>query len=199
MQIISKYFQSILILALLIILGCNSAEKKEISLNEARADIAFISNSVVGNNVSNTKENLNIDALEIIVIQCSNGYEYAMHGHDFNPIIESELNEFEDINVQPFPYKTLMGVSYQGVFDKRYCPPIIEKVNVDFLVLTRFENGFVLNQTEMDWGYELRIVNTQTLEQVNSISAHSLKDYQQIEKHIKDNIEKLKADIEKLK
>ena len=41
--------------------------------------------------------------------------------------------------------------------------------------------------------------DTETLEQIKSINAHNLKDYTDIEKHIKDNIEKLKTDIEKLK
>jgi len=51
----------------------------------------------------------------------------------------------------------------------------------------------------MKWGYELRIVNTETLEQENTISAFDLNDYSEIEKHIQENIEKLKNDIEKLK
>jgi hypothetical protein len=94
-----------------------------------------------------------------------------------------------------------MGVAYQGVFDKKYCPPIIEKVDVDFLILTRFdkEYGELTSSDEMRWGYELKIVNTETLEQIKSINAHDLKDYKDIEKHIKDNIEKLKTDIEKIK
>jgi len=141
-----------------------------------------------------------IDTLKIIVVQCANGYEYAMNSYNFNPVIENELNKFKNILVKPFPFKTLMGVSYQGVFDKKYCQPIIDKVNVDFLILTRFDKGYSgLNQTEMKWGYELKIVNTETLEQVNSINAHNLNGFLEIEKHIKDNIGILKADIEKLK
>ena len=60
--------------------------------------------------------------LELIIVQCANGYEYAMHNYDFNPTIENELNQFENIKVKPFPFKTLMCVTYQGVFDKKYCP-----------------------------------------------------------------------------
>lgn len=156
------------------------------------------SSTPLGNEIS-INDTLIIDTLEIIVVQCANGYEYAMHNYDFNPIIEDELNKFENIEVKPFPLKTLMGVAYQGVFDKKYCPPIIEKVNVDFLILTRFDKRYgELNSTEMKWGYELRIVNTETMKQINSINAHNLNDYTELEKHIKDNIQILKSDIEKL-
>lgn len=140
------------------------------------------------------------DTLKVIVVQCANGYNYSQLGYSFNHIIEEELNKFDNILVKPFPLKALMGVSYQGVFDKKYCPPIIEKVDADFLVLTRFTSEHIaLNRSEMDWGYELRIVNTSNLRQVNSINAHDLKKYEEIERHIRDNIKTLKTEIEKLK
>lgn len=56
-------------------------------------------------------EDLKIDTLDVIVVQCANGYEYAMYNYDFNPVIEKELNKFENINVKPFPLITLMGVT----------------------------------------------------------------------------------------
>lgn len=154
---------------------------------------------------TNTKDcpdpgSIKTDTLKVIVVQCSNGYTYAQRGYSFNHVIEKELDKFENIHVQPLPLKALMGVSYQGVFDKKYCPPIIEKVDADFLVLTRFASEYLtLNTTETGWGYELRIVSTRNLEQANSISAHSLKEYKQIEQHIKDNINTLRTEIENLK
>lgn len=140
------------------------------------------------------------DTLKVIVVQCANGYNYSQLGYSFNHIIEEELNKFDNILVKPFPLKALMGVSYQGVFDKKYCPPIIEKVDADFLVLTRFTSEHIaLNRSEMDWGYQLRIVNTSNLKQVNSINAHDLKKYEEIEQHIKDHISTLKTEIENLR
>jgi hypothetical protein len=195
-----KYFQILIFLPLLTIIGCNSSDRKEQNITEEKKDSVLVDSSKTVNDSSSLKDATIIDTLEIIVVQCANGYEYAMHNYDFNPVIEVALNKFERIKVKPFPLKTLMGVAYQGVFDKKYCPPIIEKVDVDFLILTRFDKKYdELNSTEMKWGYELRIVNAETLEQINSINAHNLEDYPEIEKHIKDNIGKLKSDIEKLK
>ena len=196
-----KYFQVMLFLSLWTIIGCNSRDKKEQAANEEKeANTESTFNSSLNNEKSPLKDTTIIDTLELIVVQCANGYEYSMHNYDFNPVIETELNKFENIKVKTFPYKTLMGVAYQGVFDKKYCPPIIEKVDVDFLVLTRFDKRYdELNRSKMKWGYELRIVKTETLEQINTISAYNLNDYSEIEKHIKENIKRLKTDIEKLK
>ncbi len=193
------FFQTLIFLSLWTIIGCNSTDKKESNITEEKKYSAVLDSSEDANEISRVNDIQKIDTLEIIVVQCANGYEYAQHGYDFNPIVEKELNNFENINVQPFPLKALMSVSYQGVFDKKYCPPIIEKINVDYLILTRFDKGLnIFDSNEQKWGYELRIVNAKTLEQTNSIEAHNLKDYAEIEKHIKNNIEKLKIDIEKL-
>ena len=180
----------------LLLVGGNSTEKKSspiTDLNETVKDSVNMEVPIID-------ETLNNDTLKILVVQCSNGYGYSMGGFDFNPVIEVELDKFERIQIVPFPFKTLMGVTYQGVFDKKYCAPIIEKVNVDYLILTRFvSNAFLeIPDTKTEWGYELRIVNTKTLKQITSISARNLKEYEQIESHIKDNIEILKSDILKL-
>lgn len=197
-----KLLQAIIFFSILTFIGCNWTEKKEQGSTEIKEEIEtnLIDSSKIVNEINSLEGKQTIDTLEIIVVQCANGYEYAMHNYDFNPLVENELNKFENIKVKPFPLKTLMGVSYQGVFDKKYCPPIIEKVDVDFLILTRFDKRYgKLNRNQMKWGYELRIVNTETLEQTKTISAYDLDDYSDIEKHIQENIEELKNDIEKLK
>ena len=191
--------QIIFFLAVLSMIACNKTYKNEQINKGEKENVRIDRNMTVQKSSLFNDQNL-IDTLEIMVVQCANGYEYAIHNYDFNPVIENELNKFDNIIVKPFPLKVLKGVVYQGVFDKKYCHPIIDKVNVDFLILSRFDKKYGgLNQTEMKWGYELRIVNTETLEQINSINAHNLNSFQEIEKHIKDNIGILKADIEKLK
>ena len=139
---------------------------------------------------------IKIDTVNVMILPCANGYEYAMHNYDFNPILETELNQFKNVRLHPFPLKKMMGIPYQGIFDKKYCRPILEKVNVDFLILTRFSQNYSgFNRNENNWGYELRILNAKTLEQVNSIKANNLMEYEEIEQHIKDNIDLLKMDI----
>ncbi len=198
-----KYLQTIIFLLFLTFISCNSTEKKGLDsteLKEKTIETNLIDTSKIVNERNLLRDTPNTNILEIIVVQCANGYEYGMHNYDFNPIIENELNKIDNFEIKPFPLKALMGVAYQGVFDKKNCPPIIDKVDVDFLILTRFDKPYEeINSNLMKWGYELRIVNTETLEQVNTISAHELNDYSEIEKHIQANIETLKNDIEKLK
>ncbi len=146
--------------------------------------------------VNTTVDRVALDTIKVLVVQCSNGYEYAIHGVNFNPTIESELNNYKNIRVIPFPFKKLMGVPYQGVYDKKYCQPIIDKVNVDYLILTRFSDDTDI--TQKTWGYQVKIVKTKTMDQVNSITAINLKSYDLVEEHIRNNIGILKRDIEKL-
>ena len=193
-------FKNILPLLLLAVVGCNTIDKNAKNTIEEKQKRSLIDSLKIKNDKCLQEDTVSIDTLKLIVVQCANGYEYAIHSYNFNPVIERELNRFENIKVKPFPYKTLMGVSYQGVFDKKYCTPIIEKVDVDILVLTRFDNQYYeVNNSKMKWGYELRIVKTETLEQIHTISASGLDAYSEIEKHIQKNIEKLKKDIETLK
>jgi len=200
---INSSYYLFLITLVSFVLSCNSTDKKTIDLTTVTNTIDTVE-QVRGveletiNTVSKEAIIDTIDTIEVMVIPCSNGYEYAMHNYDFNPIIESELNQFKNINVKPFPFKKLIGVPYQGVFDKKYCRPILENVDVDFLILTRFSEKYSrLTGVEKKWGYELRIVKSKTLEQLNSIKATNLSEYKQIESHIKKNIGEVQMDIMK--
>lgn len=136
----------------------------------------------------------------VMVVPCANGYEYAMHNYDFNPVIERALSTYEQIEVLPFPFKKMIGVPYQGVFDKKYCLPIIEKVDTDYLLLTRFTDKLhTIGTPEAHWGYEVRIVQTKTMKQIQSIRANNLASYKDLERHIQDNIGVLKSDMESLR
>jgi len=194
-----RYLQLTIIFIFFIEISFDSSNSRKSNFITTNTNKITTDNSKTTHNTELKNENLKTDTIDIIVVQCANGYEYVMHGYDFNPIIESELNKFDNINVKPFPYKTLLGVPYQEVFDKKYCTPIIEKVNVDFLVLTRFDKNYnELKQNQDNWGYEIRVVNTETFVQINSINGHNFDEYKQIEKHLKNNISTLKMDIKKL-
>lgn len=197
---INSSYYLFLITLVSFVLSCNSTDKKTIDLTTVTNTIDTVEQvrGVELETINTVSKEAILDTIEVMVIPCSNGYEYAMHNYDFNPIIESELNQFKNINVKPFPFKKLIGVPYQGVFDKKYCRPILENVDVDFLILTRFSEKYSrLTGVEKKWGYELRIVKSKTLEQLNSIKATNLSEYKQIESHIKKNIGDVQMDIMK--
>ena len=191
-----------IVFSLLIVIGCRSKIRQEQNTTEAKRSVetSFNGDSIMVGKESQSLSDTRTDTLKVIVVPCANGYEYAIYNYDLNPIIERELNQFANFSVQPFPLKSLMGVAYQGVFDGKYCLPIIEKVDVDFLILTRFDMDYgQLSKGPNRWGYELRIVHTETLEQINTIAAEGMSDFSKIEEHIRENVERLKADIENFK
>jgi len=133
---------------------------------------------------------------KVLVVPCYNGYNYIQMGYDFNPIIEKKLKENKEISIIPIPYKKMNGSGYQSIYDKKYCAKILEKTNVDFLIMTKFTGNLIdLNEKTKTLGYETKILNVKTMEQNVSIRAVNLESYEAIEKHIEKNIEKLISDF----
>lgn len=56
---------------------------------------------------------------------------------DIRTIVESILYDQGRLSVIPFPFKQLMGVPYHKVFDKKYCKPILEKVDCDIIIMSQ--------------------------------------------------------------
>ena len=69
--------------------------------------------------------------IKILVLQCSNGYGLD----DFRNVIEEELSKNYQFEIIPFPNKKLLGVTFQGVYDKKHCKPITEKIHQEVLSL----------------------------------------------------------------
>ncbi|GGB77874.1 hypothetical protein GCM10007424_17450 [Flavobacterium suaedae] len=133
----------------------------------------------------------------ILVIQCSNGYNYSGGGYDFNPLLEKELRKIDDFEIVEFSYKKLMGSIYQGVYDKKYAKPIMEKIDADIYIMTRFADDFLERRGKAtNWGYELKLLNTKTMEQKISIGADSMESYEELQENITKNIDKLVKDIQ---
>ena len=40
-----------------------------------------------------------------------------------------------------FPYRRLMNVSYQNVFDKKYCSPITDKIKTDVIIMSKLDQS----------------------------------------------------------
>ncbi|GAA3509543.1 hypothetical protein GCM10022393_22630 [Aquimarina addita] len=198
--VISYYLISILVM--ISFSGCNSGQKNQkvpLDSKNVKKEIVRTSDSIDIEMMVESSIKNSIDSIDVMIIPCANGYEYKIHGYDFNPIIEHTLNDVSQIKVHPFPVKKLIGVPYQGVFEKKYCAPILEKVQVSYLIMIRFtDNPFSNDPTKRSWGYQTRILKTKTMEQVNSISATGLLQYAEIEEHIQSNIDKLRSDIEQL-
>ncbi len=214
-----KYVQFILFLALMAIVSCHSADKKEPIASEEKTDTTLMDSTKIENDKNLSQDTTMVDstltdstkmeperiapkdpnAIEVLMLPSANGCTYMSDGYFISKSIGKELNKFASIKVKPLPLGTLRGVAYLGVFDKRYCPPIIRRVNIDYLILSKYDTDFPPTENQVKWGYQLKIVNAKTLQQISTINAHNLNSYAAIEKHIRSNIKKLKTDIENLK
>lgn len=181
-------------------LSCNSKneeQQKVISTSEIQKE--EIDSNKVNHIEKNSIEKEVKSNIKVIVLQCSNGY-----GHnDFNRTIESEISKKEGFTIVTFPNKKLLGVTFQGIYDKKQCVPIIEKLDVDYIIMTRFlgniEEVVEIIDENFIWGYEIKILNVKSMNQKISIRKDNLEEYQDIIADIEKNGENLLNDIENLK
>lgn len=94
---------------------------------------------------------------------------------DTQKILEASLSNRDGINVIRFPYKKLMNVSYQMVYDKKYCAPIVEKVPCDIIVMTQLVTKNETVPGLWPWAYMTRVYDVRTGKQVDSIKGDNLK------------------------
>jgi hypothetical protein len=88
---------------------------------------------------------------------------------DIQKYLEGELVKDPSLTVIKFPYKRLMNVPYQNVFDKKYCKPIIEKIKTDKIVMTKLDQVSRTGSMSTDkWNLAIRIYDTNNGKQINS-------------------------------
>jgi hypothetical protein len=118
---------------------------------------------------------------------------------DIQKMLEEQLSRDFDLSVIKFPYKKLMNVPYQNVFDKKYCKPILEKVHPDVIIMTKIDH--ITEGTEMEkdkWDLRIRFYFVKTNKQVDSkiiidksnwseIKSTLLKKHSQLVKEVKNN------------
>lgn len=133
--------------------------------------------------------------ITVVVVPCANGYDYE--GSVPNPFLEKHLASDPRVKVIPFPYKKMGGQGYHGVFDKKDCGPILEKVKADFLVMTLMKGNSITPEgsNQHTWGYDTKVLNTASMEQFDGISASGLPNYESIDGDIKGKIQLLIEDM----
>jgi hypothetical protein len=62
-----------------------------------------------------------------------------------------------------FPYRRLMNVSYQNVFDKKYCSPITDKIKTDVIIMSKLDQSTGTGKMTTDkWNFKIKVYNTRT-------------------------------------
>ena len=114
---------------------------------------------------------------------------------DTRIVLESALAGKGRISVIPFPFRKLMGVPYQMVYDKKYCKPIIDKVECDVIIMTQLITDSEREPNAWQWAYNVRVLNVMTGKQRDSIRGMNLH-VDEVAGDIMKKIDQLVEDIE---
>jgi hypothetical protein len=88
---------------------------------------------------------------------------------DIQSYLETEISKDSELTVIKFPYKLLMNVPYQNVFDKKYCNPILHKIKADIFVMSKLDQVTRTGYMAKDkWNLRIRILNAKTGNQIDS-------------------------------
>jgi hypothetical protein len=111
---------------------------------------------------------------------------------DIQKYIENVFSTDTTFRFIKFPYKRLMNVSYQNVFDKKYCSPITDKIKTDIIIMSKLEQVTGTgNMTTDKWNFEIKIYNTRTGSQkLSNLNTNDLTS-SEIENYIKSKQQEL--------
>jgi hypothetical protein len=129
----------------------------------------FTKNAVSVSSDITTIQNSTTKKLTILVLP---PYDFIAN-EGISPDIQKYLEEVfasdTTVSLIKFPYRQLMNVSYQNVFDKKYCKPITEKIKTDIIIMSNLEQADGRADMRKDkWDFRIRIYNTKSGKQKNS-------------------------------
>ena len=77
--------------------------------------------------------------------------------------LEQVISNDTAFNLLKFPYKQLINVPYQNVFDKEYCKPVLAKLKTDIILMIKLDQALRTGQMANDkWNFQIKIFNTLT-------------------------------------
>jgi Cft2 family RNA processing exonuclease len=93
-----------------------------------------------------------------------------------------------------------MNVPYQNVFDKKYCKPITDKLQIDIILMTKLEQATRTGQITRDrWSFQIKIYNTKTEKQFLSLVTGDKLTSADIESLIKSKRQDLSTEIKNIR
>lgn len=111
--------------------------------------------------------------------------------------LEEALSKHERLTVIPFPLKKLQGVSYQMIYDKKYCKPIVDKVACDVIVMTHLVTDNERKPGVHPWSYSIKLYHVASGKQLESITGKNLSG-ELIKRDLIGKINSLVTDIESI-
>ncbi len=113
---------SLYLFVFLLVSSCSSESKEAVDLNQTETQVHDSTPPVLEEEMDSSQA---VTIPKVLIIPCSNGYEYNTLDGDVNPSLEEYLTMDERVSVEPFPYKKMQGAGYFGVYDKKHCANIL--------------------------------------------------------------------------
>ena len=150
---------------------CNNSDSGTIS--NRQTDTSKTINNLITTDATSTDTTLQTQTsqtkLSVLILP---PYDLIANGGispDIQTFLETEISKDTSLSLIKFPYKQLMNVPYQNVFDKKYCKPITDKIKTDIIVMSKLDNVSRTGQMPTDkWNFQIRIYNPSTDRQTNS-------------------------------
>jgi hypothetical protein len=113
--------------------------------------------------------------------------------------LETALTMDSILLLAKFPKELMSFGVYCGVFDKKYCKQVIEKVEIDFIIMSNLTvNGSKTGNMNTDkWNARIRIYNVKANKQIDSELKISNLNWNEMENFIIENRHILISEIER--
>lgn len=183
------------ILFILLLAACS--HPGNVSNDNKQADTVSVGiRAVVANTIDTTKDS----ELSVIVMPAYDEIANAGISPNIRKCLETALASDSSLMLIKFPFKQLVNVSYQNVFDKKFCQPIVDKTKADIIVMSKLEQAARTGKMASDrWNFQLRIYNTRTGTQINSAVSGNHLTGNQIRDVIENKKQILTAEIKSIR
>ena len=181
--IVSGYFMRafISIVTFIVLTSCNNSDTKKIkdgqtetlAIDTTKANfkttITFLSDTTKIPKSTTTN-------ITVLILPPYDMIANAGISPDIQKYLESIFKTETTFKLIKFPYQRLMNVSYQNVYDKKYCKPITDKIKTDIIIMSKLDQATGTgNMTTDKWNFEIKIYYPTTGKQtISSLTAENL-------------------------
>ena len=171
--------------------SCNNSIRTDI--DKVKADTTK-SQQVLTDTITKTKAALT--KLSVLVLPPFDEIANEGISPNIQMLLEATFSNDTAFTLIKFPYRQLMNVPYQNVFDKKYCKPITDKIKTDIILMTKLNQATRTGQMANDkWNLQIKVYNTKTGGQfLSTVNGNNLTNAE-IEKLIKSRRQELFAEM----
>ncbi len=181
---------------ILLIVSLNACNHSDSVINEnkqidpiSKKDKPVIAELIVNTNSPQTK-------FSVIVLPPYDEIANAGISPDIQRYLETEISKDTSFALFKFPYKQLVGVFYQNIYDKKYCNPIVNKTKADIIIMTKLDQIARTGKMSTDkWNFQIKIYNVKADKQISStVRGKELMD-SEIQKLLSERLHDLMTEI----